>query len=223
MTKKTLLPHASFGPVQYFTHIARGPVIIEKHSHYIRQTYRNRYVIGGANKILHLSIPIEKGHSTKIPEKDVRIAYHMPWQKNHWRSIMSAYNSSPFFEFYMDELRPFFEKRFTFLLDFNLETTKLIVELTGLDADISFSTEFVKCPSGDILDMRENIHPKRPWNHSDPFFTSIPYKQVFDDWHGFIPNLSILDLLFNKGPESRVVLEQCIRDEGKKPKPEAHS
>lgn len=208
MTAKTLLTHAAFGPLQFFTHIARGPVVIEKHAHYERQSYRNRYIIGAANHPLHLSIPVEKGYSLKIPERDVRIAYHTPWQKNHWRSIVSAYNSSPYFEFYMDDLLPFFEKKYTFLLDFNMEATMLLCELTGIDADISFTEEFAKRPDDDVLDMRGHIHPKRSYKEYDPFFIPHPYKQTFDDRHGFVPNLSILDLLFNKGPESRLVLKQ---------------
>lgn len=211
MTQKTLLSHASFGPIQYFTHLMRGPVIIEKHSNYTRQTYRNRYIIGAANQPLHLSIPVEKGYGSKIPDKDVRIAYHTPWQKIHQRSIVSAYNSSPYFEFYMDDVLPLFEKNFIFLLDFNLEALDLLCELTGIDANISFTDEFVKNPTHEILDMRDNIHPKKSYKEYDPFFEPHPYKQVFDDRHGFVPNLSILDLLFNKGPESRLVLEQSYQ------------
>ena len=213
MRKKTLLSHATFGPVQYFTHLKHGPVIIEKHSNYTRQTYRNRYIIAGANQPLPLSVPVEKDHGTKIPDKDVRIAYHTPWQKIHQRSIVSAYNSSPFFEFYMDEILPFFEKKFTFLMDFNLESLNILCELTGIDADISFTEEFEKNPSHDILDLRDHIHPKKSCQQNDPLFNPQPYKQVFDDRHGFVPNLSILDLLFNKGPETPLVLKQCIRNE----------
>jgi hypothetical protein len=99
MTKPILLSHACFPPMQYFAHLTTGNAIIEKHANYNRQTYRNRYLLAGANGILTLSIPVIKSHSSFMPDKDVKIAYHTPWQKIHWRSIISAYNSSPFFEF----------------------------------------------------------------------------------------------------------------------------
>ncbi|MFW6043875.1 MAG: WbqC family protein, partial [Marinilabiliaceae bacterium] len=94
----------------------------------------------------------------------------------------------------------------------NLESMNILCELAGIDAEISFTGEFVKNPPHGILDMRDNIHPKKSYQQHDPFFTPHPYKQVFDDRHGFVPNLSILDLLFNKGPETRLVLEQSMRN-----------
>lgn len=208
MIRKTLLTPACFGPVQYFMHLWRGPVIIENHANYVRQTYRSRYIIAGANTPLTLSVPVEKGHSLKIPERDVKIAYHMPWQKNHWRSIVSAYNSSPFFEFYMDDIEPFFQKRYTYLLDLNLAVTEVLTDLLSIDSEISFTSEFNQNPGNGILDLRESLHPKKDYTRNDPFFKPVAYKQVFDDRHGFIPNLSILDLLFNKGPEARLILTQ---------------
>jgi hypothetical protein len=213
MPQRTLLSHACFGPVQYFVHLTRGPVIIEKYANYSRQTYRNRYIIAAANKPLSLSIPVEKGNATKIPDKDVRIAYHTPWQKNHLRSIISAYNASPFLEFYIDDLMPFFEKKYTFLMDFNLKATELICNLLELNTQISFSETYIQEPPKDeILDMRDRIHPKRPFKTEDPVFQPLSYNQVFDERHGFVANLSVLDLLFNKGPEARMILEKSLKD-----------
>lgn len=199
---------ACFGPVEYFVHLNHRHVTIEKHGNYIRQTYRNRYLIMGANAPLTLSVPVEKEKHQKVPDKEIKIAYHTPWQNNHWRSIVSAYNSSPFFEFYRDEIEPLFTRKYTFLFDFNMETIHLMAELLNLDADITFSEAYKKHADESILDMREFIHPKKTPMEPNAFFVPEPYKQVFDDRHGFMPNLSILDLLFNKGPESELVLEK---------------
>lgn len=209
MTKNILLSPACFGPVEYFVHLNNRHVTIEKHGNYARQTYRNRYLIMAANAPLTLSVPVEKGKHPKVPDKEVKIAYHTPWQNNHWRSIVSAYNSSPFFEFYRDEIEPLFTRKYTFLFDFNMATIDLMIELLNIEANITFTEAYKTHPGENILDRRESIHPKRKPMEPNAYFYPEPYKQVFDDRHGFIPNLSILDLLFNKGPESQLVLEQC--------------
>jgi hypothetical protein len=209
MSHMPMLSQASFAPVRYFAHLAKGPVIIEKHSHYTRQTYRNRYNILAANGPLSLSIPVEKKKNQKVADKDVKIAWHTPWQHNHWHSLVSAYNSSPFFQFYCDELEPFFRQKYTWLFDYNLKSTDVICDLLGIDMEIEFTEEFQHHPKGDIIDLREAIHPKKDdpnGNLTGPI--TVPYKQVFDERHGFQPNLSILDLLFNKGPEAVLVLEE---------------
>ncbi len=204
-----LVTQASFGPVQYFAHLTKGRVIIEKHSHYTRQTYRNRYRIVAANGPLSLSIPVEKKKNQKVADKDVKIAWHTPWQHCHWHSLVSAYNSSPFFQYYCDDLEPFFSQKYTWLFDYNLKSTEVICELLGIDMEIDFTEEFQHHPGGDILDLREAIHPKKNERNGDlTGVTTVPYKQVFDERHGFQSNLSILDLLFNKGPEAVLVLEE---------------
>ncbi|PWD98077.1 WbqC family protein [Marinilabilia rubra] len=215
MIKRTLLSQACFGPVEYYACLNKGPAIIEKHSHYSRQSYRNRYNIVGANGPLALTIPVEKQKSQKVADKDVKIAYHTPWQNNHWNSLVSAYNSSPFFQFYCDEIEPFFKEKHTWLFDFNIKTMEVISDLLGIDLQISFTDEFMNIPGKEILDLRESIHPKKPLKSGDSFFKPIAYKQVFDDRHGFISNLSILDLLFNKGPEAILVLENETLGSGK--------
>lgn len=208
MSETPLLSQACFGPVEYFAQLSKGKVIIENYSHYTRQTYRNRYNIMGANGPLSLTVPVEKEKNKKVYDKDVKIAYHTPWQHNHWHSLVSAYNSSPYFQFYADELEPFFTKRYTRLLDFNLDSTQLICELIGINVEINPTEDFFDSPENDILDLREPIHPKKTINRKLTSTSTIPYKQVFDERHGFQPNLSILDLLFNKGPEAFLVLEE---------------
>lgn len=203
-----MLCQACFGPVEYFAQLSKGKVIIESYSHYTRQTYRNRYHIMAANGPLSLTVPVEKEKNKKVYDKDVKIAYHTPWQHNHWHSLVSAYNSSPFFQFYADELEPFFTKKHTRLLDFNLDSTRLICELIGINVEINFTEDFFDSPKNDSLDLREHIHPKKAINAELTGTSTIPYKQVFDERHGFQPNLSILDLLFNKGPEASLILDE---------------
>ena len=205
-----LLSTSYLGPVQYFTKFLMYPgQIIEQYDHYIKQTYRNRCNIMGANGIIPLSIPVLKGQSHKTYVRDIRIDYDKKWQKLHWRSIVSAYRHSPFFEFYMDEYSPFYEKRFEFLLDFNAALLESILQALEIDNTINYSRGFIEAGTEDYADYREAIHPKRDLS-SDPLFVPVTYHQVFVERLGFKANLSIIDLLFNEGPNARSVLEQCI-------------
>ncbi len=205
-----LLSSSYFGPVQYFTKFLIHPVrIIEQYDHYIKQTYRNRCNIMGANGILPLSIPVLKGPLNKTHARDIRIDYNKKWQKLHWRSIESAYRHSPFFEYYMDEFSPFYEQRFEYLLDFNAALLEVVLQALEIDNTISYSSDFINAALKDCADYREIIHPKRDLS-SDPLFVPVSYQQVFAERLGFMPNLSIIDLLFNEGPNARSVLQQCI-------------
>lgn len=198
------------GPVQYFSKFLLHPVrVIEQYDHYIKQTYRNRCNILGANGVLPLSIPVLKGQTHKSFVRDIRIDYNKKWQKLHWRSIESAYRHSPFFEFYMDELSPFYEQRFDFLLDFNAALLEVILPSLEIENTQTYSTAFIDADIEGFADYREAIHPKRDL-FSDPFFSPVSYQQVFAERFGFKANLSIIDLLFNEGPNARSVLEQCI-------------
>jgi hypothetical protein len=139
-----LLSISYLGPVQYLTKFLLHPVrIIERYDHYIKQTYRNRCNIMGANGILPLSIPVLKGQDHKTYVRDIRIDYNKKWQKLHWRSIESAYRHSPFFEFYMDEFSPFYEQRFEFLLDFNAALLVLILQSLEINYTLRYSSEFM--------------------------------------------------------------------------------
>ena len=205
-----LLSITYLGPVQYFTKFLLHPVrIIERYDHYIKQTYRNRCNIMGANGILPLSIPVLKGQAHKTYVRDIRIDYNKKWQKLHWRSMESAYRHSPFFEFYMDEFYPFYEQRFEFLIDFNAALLELVLQSLEIENTLNYSREFIDAGIVDYADYRETIHPKRDLS-SDPLFVPLTYQQVFLERLGFKANLSIIDLLFNEGPNARLVLEQCI-------------
>jgi hypothetical protein len=201
MTGQTtvLLSTAYLAPIEYYLQMANHPqVIIEKYCNYTKQTYRNRCVIASANGLQTLSIPIVKPDSPKCLTKDIRIAEHGNWRHLHWNGIVSAYNSTPFFEYYADDFQPFYEKRQEFLFDFNEELRKLVCHLLDISPSISYSSEYINPTVAGELDLREAIHPKK-----EVFTPNLkPYYQVFETKYGFRYNLSIIDLLFNMGPEA---------------------
>ena len=194
-----VLTTAYLAPVVYYSEMAKATsVFIESFDFYLKQTYRNRCQIAAANGSMVLTIPVEKTESGKMLIRDVRISQHNDWQIQHWRSIESAYNSTPFFEYYKDELFPFYENKWTFLWDFNQEIQAKMLELMNLDILILPTLEYKNRQDEKILDLREVIHPKK----ENKFVNCDPYYQVFEQRFGFQPNLSIIDLLFNMGNES---------------------
>lgn len=208
--KTAFLSTAYLPPVQYISKfLLYEDVFIEAHENYQNQSYRNRAVISGPNGLQKLSIPIKKTGKDKIPIQEVAIDYKDDWQTLHWRSIENAYKSSPFFEFYAHAFRPFFEKRFDYLFDFNRQLLETVLRETEIEVNLSFTEQFEKELRGD--DYRFGIHPKRGKQMPDPFFRPKSYVQVFSDRFDFFPNLSILDLLFNKGPETALFLRGCIK------------
>lgn len=193
------LSTAYLAPVEYYAEIAKAEtVLIESCDFYQKQSYRNRCRIAAANGPMSLSIPVEKSSEEKLLIRDVRISGHSDWQLNHWRSIESAYNSTPFFEYYKDDLLPFYEKKWIFLFDFNQEIQLKILELLDLHKTIRVTGEYKNKLDNGILDLRETIHPKKEYQS----LKCSPYYQVFEQRFDFLPNLSIIDLLFNMGTES---------------------
>lgn len=207
----TLLSIAYLPPVQYFSKLLMDNIIIEQHENYTKQSYRNRCNILAANGAITLTIPVVKDHGQKTAITDVRIDYDLPWQKTHFKSIESAYKNSPFYDYYIDDLEPFFSKKFEYLFEYNLQLIDMLMSTIGIEKKYELTTKFIS--SEDIYDdKRYSISPKQSKNIDDTSFSAIPYYQVFEDKFQFTPNLSIVDLLFNEGPQTKSVLQQCIKD-----------
>lgn len=205
------LTTAYWAPVQYYTKLFRYPrVVTEQFDHYTKQTYRNRCVIAAPDGPLALTVPTVKYEGLKCPMKDIRISDHGNWRHLHWNALESAYRNSPFFEYYADDFRPFYEKKWDFLLDFNLAIQDMVCRLIDLQPQMSRSDQFLDENCGPAEDCRFLIQP-RVLAEQDAHFRAVPYYQVFAERNGFLPNLSIADLLFNMGPESLLVLRDCCQ------------
>lgn len=195
--RTALLQTTYFGPVQWYQKLRRyDQCLIEQYDSYQKQTFRNRCVIATANGMQALTVPVEHGEE-KILLKDLRISDHNQWRRVHWNALQSAYSESPFFEYYVDDIRPFFEQKYEFLIDFNETIRQKICELIDFQPKVTYTTNFL---NDHDADFREVISAKHPL--PDPDFQPKRYWQVFQHKHGFLPNLSILDLLFCMGPES---------------------
>jgi hypothetical protein len=198
-----LLQTTYFGPIQWYQKLYRyDHYLIEQYDSFQKQTYRNRCVIATANGVQALTVPVEHSDD-KVLTKDLRISDHNQWRRVHWNALQSAYSESPFFEYYADDLHPFFEKKYEFLLDFNEAIRQKVCELIDIHPNVEYTSEYtsdIQHQTSDITDFREVINAKHP--QPDAEFNAKTYWQVFQHKHGFLPNLSILDLLFNMGPES---------------------
>jgi hypothetical protein len=193
----------------YFPNIAHAiamahaeEVTFEMDDNYQKQTYRNRTYIYGANGKLKLSIPIIHSQKDRQKYRDIKICNAENWQDIHWKSLETAYRTSPFFEFYEDEFQPLFSKKATYLLDFNLKCMDVVFDCLQLDLKSSKTESFQK-----------NVVEKSDFRYlanarKEPSYNFDAYMQVFNDKHGFIPNLSVLDLLFNEGTNVLIYLEK---------------
>lgn len=209
---QALLSTTYFGPVQWYQKLCRyDSVLIERCDTYRKQTYRNRCVIATANGLQALTVPVERtDDGRRLLTRDVRISDHGNWRHQHWTALVSAYESSPFFEFYADDLRPHYERRYDYLVDFNEALQRTMCDLLDLRPHIRLTERYVEAPAPGVADFRERIRPKLPYA-DDETFAPVPYYQVFAQRLGFLPNLSIVDLLFNMGPEARLVLRDGCR------------
>jgi hypothetical protein len=192
----------------YFPNIAHFWAVINADSihlevsdNYQKQSYRNRTEIYGANGKLALTVPVSYTQKNRQLYKDVKIANEEQWQLLHLKSLQSAYSMSPFFEFYIDDLMPLFEKQFDYILDFNLTCFEILTNSLQLNTQPIQTTAFEKEPI-DKIDYRNLV------KRNSEVKTLEHYTQVFTEKHGFIPNLSILDLLFNEGPNTELYLKK---------------
>lgn len=197
----TLIHPAYFAPISQYSVIAKAATIeFEVEDNFQKQTYRNRCYINTSNGKLLLNVPIKHNKGVKQKTKDVRIDYKENWQLNHLKALKTAYSSSPFFEFYIDDLLSIFESRHRFLIDLNFRCHDFIMDSLQIQIPTSFSSEFLKDKEGDF---RYLINAKTKTE-----FLFDRYIQVFEQENGFISNLSILDLIFMEGPNALNYLEQ---------------
>ncbi|MCH4896898.1 hypothetical protein E0494_09320 [Marinilabiliaceae bacterium JC040] len=206
-----LLSTAYFPPIQYYSKLVQeNPIYIECFENYAKQSYRNRCDILGANGRLTLSVPVLKGARKKILTKDIQIEYVENWQKIHFQGIESAYRKSPYYEYYIDDIEPIFNKDFKYLIDLNEHIMSIVNEIIEINPQIERTTDYIKDTSG-YIDWREGIHPKKSKRLEDENYTEVAYTQVFSDKFEYQENLSILDLIFNLGPESLIHLNKTIK------------
>lgn len=175
--------------------------IFEMDDNFLKQTYRNRSYIYGANGKLALNIPVIHSQKNRQKYRDVKVFNEEKWQSLHWKSLLSAYSTSPFFEYYKDELEPLFRLKIDYILDFNLKCFEMVCDCLQLDLKIS-KTETYQTKVNNKDDFRYLVNAKK-----EKLYHFDSYTQVFNNKHGFIPNLSILDLLFNEGPNAVNYLE----------------
>lgn len=200
MQSSAIFPLFYLPPISYFSGLKdfEGNFLIEKEEHFPKQTYRNRAKIYSPNGILDLIIPVVRGSKVHTKVKDVKISNDYRWQRLHWKSLESCYRNSAYFEYYEDELFRFYETRYDYLFDYNTELIQWILKQLKKTESLQYTAEYEKNIPLE-LDFRSKLHFKG----TEPDIGFKPYFQVFDDRHGFIPNLSIVDLLFNQGPQSK--------------------
>lgn len=200
---KTILIHPAYFPsIAQMTAVAKADkVVFEVADNYQKQTYRNRTYIAHTNGRLLLNVPVKHAKDGKRQAtKNIHVENDFPWQSQHWKSLETAYRTSPFFEFYEDDLVPFFKNPVSSLLSHNLQIFELLCDLIGIDTPVSNTLEYLKNPPQE--DFRYLIDAKK-----EPTYPFQPYTQVLEAHHGFLPNLSVLDLLFNEGPNTISYLE----------------
>jgi hypothetical protein len=197
MKRKILVSTAYLPPVEYFSLISHTDEInIEREENYIKQSYRNRcYILSSHGRQL-LSVPVYLGSQHKTPLKEIRIDYSKRWQQVHLRALTAAYNSAPYFQFYFENIEKIISRKIDFLLDLNTELTQSVLEILKMKIRLTYTADFEPEDSGDN-DYRYNLSPKKQSQ-----FTAKEYRQVFGIDNHFVQGLSIVDLIFNMGPEA---------------------
>lgn len=192
-----------FGQVNWYKLLfSFSNIEIAQYEAYPKTSFRNRTIIAGSNGLIILSVPLQNGRTQKNQTKDVKISYDQDWQEQHWRSIVSCYGKSPFFEYYQDSLKTLFQKRQEYLLDLNLTTQEWVLKQLKSKFIPTFSLAQETVIKQTELDSRDQFKPNAFQTVQNP----VKYPQVFEDRIGFQPNLSILDLLSCMGPASKTLL-----------------
>ena len=197
-----ILPSAYMPSVEYVARLLREECVIDLGEHYIKRSQRNRAQILSANGVMSLTVNVENANRPRQRIRDVRIDYSKRWQHQHWVSILSAYKSSPYFDYFAAEIEPFYRREWRFLVDYNMEYLETLLRLLGSKIGPNYSEQYVEA--------KEKDFDLRPKQKKDSTFVAEPYFQVFSDRMPFAPNLSVLDLLLCEGPSAiDAVLKRC--------------
>lgn len=207
-TSYALFSTAYFPPISYVAAMLnKQVVVVEQYETFPKQTYRNRAVVATANGLLPLSVPVVRTNGNHTYTKDMDICYNENWAAKHWRAIESAYNSSPYFLYYKDDVEAILNKKHRTLLELNMDILAFVFKKLKVAKDIILSTDFVVVDANaDIENYRNRFSPK-----NKEIIQLPPYDQVFEDRYGFQQDLSILDLLFNMGPDSLGYLKEVAK------------
>ena len=189
-----ILPSAYMPSVEYVARLLREECVIDLGENYIKRSERNRASILSANGVMQLTVNVENANRPRQKMRDVKIDYSKRWQHQHWVSILSAYKSSPYFDYFAHEIEPFYKREWRYLVDYNMEYLDVLLRLLGAKDKPTVSEQYVEAAEGD-LDLR-------PKQKKDSTFVAEPYFQVFSDRMPFQPNLSVLDLLMCEGKSS---------------------
>lgn len=199
--------------VEYVARLLREECVIDLGENYIKRSERNRARILSANGVMPLTVHVENGNRPRQRMRDVKIDYSKRWQHQHWVSILSAYKSSPYFDFYGEEFAPFFERPYEFLVDWNRDLCHTAMRALGIGKELNISERWINAEATATFDydLRGAFSPKPRLAMADERFAAQPYCQVFADRAPFAPNISILDLLFCEGPAATTILRSCLR------------
>ncbi len=202
-TNRTLLDCEYFPSIDWYrAYVKSEDVLIEQYEHFEKATFRNRCEVAGPNGKITLSVPLEKGRNQRSIMKNVKICNKEQWQQLHWKTLCASYRRAPYFEYFEEYFNDYFKKKFTYLLDLNLESIVLVNQLLKIEKENTLSAQYEKNVNPEWIDMRNAFSPK----HS-PESTPIKYIQNFEERHGFLSNLSILDLVFSCGRQSEGLLK----------------
>lgn len=198
-----LISTAYLPSTAYMAYLAQHEtVLVERLETFPKQTYRNRCTIATGNGLQTLTVPVVRTEGNHTRTEQMRVSYHEPWNIRHWRTIVSAYNTAPYFLYYRDGLEKLLMQRFDTLLELNQALLQYLLQKLKIDCRVEYTAEF--SPITTAADLRLALTCK-----SSQASTPLPpYSQVFEDRYGFQPNLSIIDLLFNLGPESKSYLQK---------------
>ena len=200
----TILPLAYLPSVEYFAHLLRGGCVVDLGEHFVKRSERNRARILATDGVMELTVHVCHANRPRQPVRDVRIDYSKRWQHQHWMSILSAYRNSPYFDHYRDRFEPFYNREFTFLADWNIALLETVTGILGTPPALRFSDSYIEADTDD-RDLRPAFEPLRANGRTT---AGGVYEQVFADRFPFVPNLSVIDLLFCEGPAAKAFLTQ---------------